>query len=129
MINSHNCLEHSSDLDQFVNKFAKSLGQQAGMLLFFFANNEPPIIRALKTLEADKAWTFGRGQQCEITVNNDCISKEHGLIKRANKQWILEDQGSTNGIWLGNNQQQSLILEDGMTLKISSVDILVRVIK
>lgn len=116
-------------IDQFVGKFAKSLGQQAGMLLFFFANDEPPIIRTLKTQDAEKEWRFGRGQQCEIAVNNDCISKEHGLIKRANKQWTIEDQGSTNGIWLGSKQQQTLALKDGMKLKISSVDILVRIIK
>jgi len=51
--------------------------------------------------------TIGRGQDNDVVLSSDCVSRRHGRIeRRADKLWLL-DLGSTNGTYINDVQKLS----------------------
>lgn len=48
------------------------------------------------SLEAD-AYTVGRSAQCDISINDSSLSRQHARLTRQGDNWRLEDLGSHNG--------------------------------
>ena len=48
------------------------------------------------TLEA-AAYTIGRSAQCDISINDASLSRQHARLTRQGDAWMIEDSGSHNG--------------------------------
>ena len=47
---------------------------------------------------------IGRAPGCTLVLDDDYSSSRHARIFPQNGQWFVEDLGSTNGTFLGDNQ-------------------------
>ncbi len=52
----------------------------------------------------DTPITFGRGEGCTLVLGDDYISNQHARLSPAGERWLLEDLGSTNGTYLGDQR-------------------------
>jgi pSer/pThr/pTyr-binding forkhead associated (FHA) protein len=68
-------------------------------------------------LEAE-AITVGRSPDCDIFLDDVTVSRRHALLKRDDRQFLIEDQGSLNGTFLNRRRIESAPLEDGDELQI-----------
>lgn len=47
---------------------------------------------------------MGRAQECTVVLEDDYASGKHARLFPQGSRWFLEDLGSTNGTWLGDEQ-------------------------
>ncbi|MCH8571011.1 FHA domain-containing protein [Nesterenkonia sp. AY15] len=47
---------------------------------------------------------MGRAQECTLVLDDDYASGKHARLFPQGSRWFLEDLGSTNGTWLGEEQ-------------------------
>ncbi|TLQ01021.1 FHA domain-containing protein [Nesterenkonia salmonea] len=47
---------------------------------------------------------LGRAQECTVVLDDDYSSGKHARLFPQGSRWFLEDLGSTNGTWLGDEQ-------------------------
>nr|WP_187361340.1 FHA domain-containing protein [Phytoactinopolyspora mesophila] len=48
--------------------------------------------------------TFGRGDDCTFPLADEYISTQHARLRFHEGQWYVEDLGSTNGTYIGNDR-------------------------
>jgi hypothetical protein len=48
--------------------------------------------------------TFGRGTDCTIPLADEYVSTQHARLRFHEGQWYVEDLGSTNGTYIGNQR-------------------------
>jgi hypothetical protein len=66
--------------------------------------------------------TIGRGSECDLTLDERQISRQHVRIFRDDNQFYLEDLNSKNGTWLNGNQMKGTrVLTDGDEIHLALV--------
>lgn len=50
------------------------------------------------SVSPDRAWTIGRGEDADIVVPGDQVSRRHLVLERVSEQWFVRDV-SSNGSW------------------------------
>lgn len=108
-------------LNNFINKSFRALQGNHLIALVIFKDNEPPIIKTVSTGENEGRWSIGRNKSCDIVVEQPDISEVHCHLVYENGQWSLEDNQSTNGIWLNNKRKTSLNLQSNQNLHLASL--------
>lgn len=58
-------------------------------------SNAPP-----RTVPLNEGITIGRGDDCEVKLEDTYISTHHARLFSKDGQWFVEDLGSTNGTYL-----------------------------
>lgn len=48
--------------------------------------------------------TFGRGSDCTVPLADEYVSTQHARLRFHEGQWYVEDLGSTNGTYVGNQR-------------------------
>ncbi|TDC54140.1 FHA domain-containing protein [Jiangella ureilytica] len=48
--------------------------------------------------------TFGRGADCTVPLSDEYVSTQHARLRFHENQWYVEDLGSTNGTYFGNQR-------------------------
>ncbi|HEU0042527.1 MAG TPA: FHA domain-containing protein [Jiangellaceae bacterium] len=48
--------------------------------------------------------SFGRGADCTIPLADEYVSTQHARLRFHEDQWYVEDLGSTNGTYIGNQR-------------------------
>jgi pSer/pThr/pTyr-binding forkhead associated (FHA) protein len=48
--------------------------------------------------------TFGRGTTCTVPLADEYISNQHARLRFHEGRWFVEDLGSTNGTYIGNQR-------------------------
>jgi hypothetical protein len=71
--------------------------------------SEPPRSYALER----ETITIGRSSRCDIKLATHFVSREHAGLVAAAEQWIVEDLGSKNGVFVNAVRVQSQALHDG----------------
>lgn len=64
-------------------------------------------------LEGSGPWTIGRSESNEVTIDDPNVSRKHAQISRADKGFVVEDLGSTNGTLLGGAPIDRERIDDG----------------
>lgn len=59
------------------------------------------------------AYRIGRGNEGQIPVEHQAVSRQHALLEQHGQGWLLSDSGSTNGLWWRGRRVQQLLLADG----------------
>ena len=65
--------------------------------------------------------TIGRAGDNTITLPDPTASRNHAKVLFADGTWIVEDLGSANGIIVGGQRQDKVILKSGDVFKIGGV--------
>ena len=58
-------------------------------------------------------YRIGRDSHQEISLGHAAVSKHHALLEKRGRRWLLQDSGSTNGLWWRGRRVQELLLADG----------------
>ena len=58
-------------------------------------------------------YRIGRDPSAEIQVKAPAVSKQHALLERRGRRWLLRDLDSTNGLWWHGRRVQELLLVPG----------------
>jgi hypothetical protein len=56
---------------------------------------------------------IGRGPHCDLVIESPRVSREHVALTRAGISWFIEDLGSSNGTWFGEERVTKRELESG----------------
>ncbi len=71
------------------------------------------------TIDKDEL-VIGRGEECDLTLNDRAISRQHARIWREGEAYYIEDLGSKNGTWVnGEPLQQPRVLVDGDKIQLA----------
>lgn len=63
-------------------------------------------------------FTIGRDPAADVSLDDDSASRLHCRLVRVDDAWWLEDLGSTNGTWIGQQTVTRAPLEDGALIKV-----------
>jgi hypothetical protein len=69
-------------------------------------------------LEVGDVAVIGRDGQAEIRVAGEGVSRRHARLRCGPKGWVLEDLGSTNGTWLGDDRVTSIVVDRALSLEL-----------
>ncbi len=75
-------------------------------------------------LDKDKAYKIGRAGDNDIVISAPSISRSHASLTFENNQWVIEDLGSQNGIWFGNQRQFRYALSQNTALKLGDISLI-----
>lgn len=65
---------------------------------------------------------IGRGEECDVIIPHDSISREHARIKKLKPGYVLFDLQSRNGTYINGRPIAENLLKDGMAVRIGEVD-------
>ena len=65
--------------------------------------------------------TIGRGQDCEIPIAQNSVSRKHARLTPTEEGWLLEDLDSHNGLFLHNTRIKSAILKHSTNFRVGDV--------
>ena len=55
-------------------------------------------------------WVIGRAPEADIRIDDDRVSRRHGVVRALPDGWELTDGGSLNGIWVEGRQVQRMVV-------------------
>lgn len=55
--------------------------------------------------------SIGRKSDCDISIKDPAVSGNHAKVQRVGDKWLIQDLGSTNGIYIGNRRVKQQALE------------------
>jgi hypothetical protein len=65
--------------------------------------------------------TMGRSRQCDVTVDDPNVSRQHAEVRPRGGSWVLNDLGSTNGSRLnGHRVEGSEVLKPGDEIEVGT---------
>lgn len=71
--------------------------------------------------------TIGRAPNSTIVLDDDFVSTNHARLIPQEKEWIIEDLGSTNGTWIARDRVTSpTVLKPRTTLRIGRTSMEIR---
>lgn len=85
--------------------------------------HSPPAI-LVATGDAEEAQRFtdtfriGRGEECEVRVNADGVSRDHCVVSCTDGAWKVQDTDSTNGTWLDDIRVETAPLQKSNALRL-----------
>lgn len=62
--------------------------------------------------------TIGRGQENDLILPGERVSRRHAAISRVGDNLVIEDQGATNGVIINGARQEKSILRTGDLIQI-----------
>ncbi|OGO41367.1 MAG: hypothetical protein A2W36_01190 [Chloroflexi bacterium RBG_16_58_14] len=88
---------------------------------------------SLVVFTGEKTWSLdlsnidqamiGRDESCAIYIDSSEVSRRHAEVHQAGDSFVLQDNRSTNGTWLGGQKVDSYILQDGDAFRIGPAQI------
>ena len=67
-------------------------------------------------------WIVGSGDDCDLFIDDDGVSKRHAVLSREGNKWRLCDELSANGTYVNGNRLNIGYVGDGDALRFGSVE-------
>ncbi len=67
---------------------------------------------------------IGRGEGCELRLPDPSVSHRHASLRQRGPDWVLVDEGSTNGTWLGSVRlapQAPRVIQHGQLVRVGRI--------
>ncbi len=71
-----------------------------------------------RVLEAGSSYRIGRDPQCDVVINDPRVSWQHAVLRADGGYWVLEDSGSTNGTFVGQQRVQRVPITGNCQLRL-----------
>jgi pSer/pThr/pTyr-binding forkhead associated (FHA) protein len=62
--------------------------------------------------------TLGRSQQCDLWLSLPDVSRQHGRLFFSNGEWVIQDCGSLNGVFVNGEKVARMTLRVGDQIRI-----------
>ncbi|SHL76638.1 FHA domain-containing protein [Actinacidiphila paucisporea] len=72
------------------------------------------------TLDASRSYSLGRDPQADLVCDDPRVSWRHAIIRRGDRGWMIEDQGSTNGTFVHGQRVQQTEVGPGSTVTLGN---------
>jgi pSer/pThr/pTyr-binding forkhead associated (FHA) protein/pimeloyl-ACP methyl ester carboxylesterase len=69
-----------------------------------------------------ESMTIGRGEGNDISIPDESVSQLHARIERRGDSFVIRDEGSRNGVWLGEQRVEEHWLQDGDVLRLGRAE-------
>lgn len=63
------------------------------------------------SFQFEQAFKIGRDATCPIYLSNSLVSRNHAEVIKEGENWVLQDLGSTNGIWVNGARVTHIVLD------------------
>src|SRR5215472_11291333 len=73
---------------------------------------------AERSLTAGRSYFVGRDPQSDIVLDDSRVSWRHAVLRVDGSTWLLEDIGSTNGTFQGNDRVQRLAISSSCAVRL-----------
>jgi hypothetical protein len=88
------------------------------------------VLKEPQLLSRGKSTIIGRGEEADVRVRSNLVSREHAEISWDGESFAFADLGSTNGSFLnGYPLRDRVPLRDGDTIYVGNFEILVKVLE
>jgi ABC-type multidrug transport system ATPase subunit len=77
---------------------------------------------AERSLATGRSYYIGRDPQSDIVVNDSRVSWRHAVLRQDGSNWLLEDAGSTNGIFQGRDRVQRVAISGSCEVRLGHPD-------
>jgi diguanylate cyclase (GGDEF)-like protein len=95
-------------------------GSQRTDCLVVIYTKEPTLLGKRFVLD-ESPTRVGRGTDNQIVLDSDSVSRRHAHFEARGKQWLVADDGSTNGTYCNDEQVlREVVLRNGDRVKIGS---------
>lgn len=74
-------------------------------------------------------FVLGRGENCDVVIPHESISREHVRIKKLKPGYVIFDLKSKNGTYINGRPIVENLLKEGMSVRIGEVDFIFRAAK
>lgn len=58
-------------------------------------------------------FVIGRSDRCNLVIKSNRVSREHAVLELRDDEFVIEDLGSANGIWVNAKRVKSHLVSDG----------------
>jgi pSer/pThr/pTyr-binding forkhead associated (FHA) protein len=98
------------------------LGNAAAVLIRHTRRNQI----MLYTLEQNSAqrWLVGRQRDCDIAIEDNAVSRQHGVIQKRGDRWQIDDQQSRNGTYVNDLAVNMTYLSSGDRITFGNIDVI-----
>lgn len=73
--------------------------------------------------------TIGRGQGCDVVLDDSTVSRQHATVKLERDQFRLYDLGSSNGTFVGGQRVRAPVtLEDGAVVRFGELECVFKIV-
>src|ERR1051326_8306087 len=72
-----------------------------------------------RILPAGPAYLIGRDPDCDIVIADDRVSWRHAVLRVEADRWVLADNGSTNGIYAGDQRISRVEIDSSCVVRLS----------
>ena len=72
-----------------------------------------------RNLPAGPSYLVGRDPQCDIVINDARVSSHHAALRAEGGHWVLADNGSTNGTYVGERRVDRLEINGECLIRLS----------
>ena len=106
-----------NDFDKTVSFGGGMYGNREGAKITIFDGTFGPVTYDLNSFRKEVI-TFGREAGNDIVLRSHFVSKKHGQFRLVNGMCIIEDLGSTNGLYINGMPVKSYGLRDNTAIRI-----------
>lgn len=68
-------------------------------------------------------YRLGSSDANELPVQEPCVSRHHAVLRATSRGLEVEDQGSTNGTWIGDRRIEHVVVDAGEVLRFGPVSL------
>lgn len=68
----------------------------------------------------EEKYVIGRLEGSDIVIPDKSVSRVHAMIRRKNSEYLIQDLGSVNGVYINNLRLEKAALSPGDVLQIGS---------
>jgi membrane-bound lytic murein transglycosylase D len=74
-----------------------------------------------KVLTFSRSFRIGRRPDCEVCIQNECVSRVHAEVVFEEGNWRVRDLKSSNGLYVGEATIREVVIDEVTTLRLGNI--------